>query len=302
MPAAFGRPREPSPDLLLDPEFLKKLEHLELLIRGRYHGLFSGRRVTPRAGMSLEFAEYKEYYPGDDLRYVDWNLYGRLDRLFIKVFTREEDVPIYVFLDVSRSMTLGDKLGYAARLAGALSYLALKHLNRVGIFPFASDLVQGVPPRSGHRQIFEIFRFLRGIEPAGETSINASLARFARARRESGVALILSDMLSEDGFEEGLARLLYHRYEVIVLQLLAPEDLEPELQGELRLQDAEARRELPAYIDREALQQYVDALGAYQRRLEEFCRRHDILHIVISTGTPLETTVFETLREGALLG
>ncbi len=291
-----------STDLLLDPAFLRKLDRLELLVRGRHRGLFSGRRLTPRAGMSLEFAEYKEYHPGDDLRYVDWNLYGRLDRLFIKVFTREEDVPIYVFLDVSRSMTVGDKLDYARKLAGALSYLALKQLNRVGIFPFASDLERGVPPRGGHRQIFEIFRFLRDLRPSGETSINASLARFARVRQESGLALIVSDMLSEDGFEEGLARLLYHRYEVVVLQILAPEDLDPELGGELRLRDAEAQRELPAYVDREALRRYAEALGAYQRRLEAFCRRHDLLHLVISTGTPLETTVFETLREGGLLG
>ncbi len=287
--------------LLLDPEFLKKLENLELVIRGRYHGVLSGRRLTPRAGMSLEFAEYKEYYPGDDLRYVDWNLYGRLGKLFVKVFTREEDVPMYLFLDVSRSMAIGGKLEYAARLAGALAYLSLKDLNRVGIFPFAGDLVQGVPPRGGHRQIFEIFRFLRDVEPAGETSINESLARFARARRESGLAILLSDMLSEDGFEEGLARLLYHRYEVIVLHVLAPQDLDPSLRGELRLRDVEDQSELPLYANRDTLRYYEQNLEQYRQRLETFCRGRDILYIPISSGEPLEETVFGTLRAGALL-
>ncbi len=288
-------------DVLLDSRFLKKLEGLELVIRGRYYGLLSGRRVTPRAGMSLEFAEYKEYHPGDDLRYVDWNLYGRLGKLFIKVFTREEDVPIYLFLDVSRSMEIGGKLQMAAQLAGALAYLALKDLNRVGIFPFASDLVQGVPPRGGHRQVFEVFRFLKGVQPSGETSINASLRRFVRVRRESGLAVLISDMLSDDGFEEGLAQLLYHRYEPVVIHLLAPEDWEPSWQGELRLEDVEKRRELPLYVDREALARYSQALREYQERLETFCRAHDIRYVLLSSGEPLEEMVFHALREGAIL-
>lgn len=287
--------------LLLDEEFLKKLENIKLVVRGRFHGSFSGRRLTPRAGMSLEFAEYKEYYPGDDFRYVDWNLYGRLGKLFIKVFTREEDVPIYLFLDVSRSMEIDDKLSYAARLAGVLAYLCLKDLNRVGIFPFASDLVEGVPPRGGHRQIFEIFRFLQGVRPAGETSINESLTRFTRVRRESGLALIISDMLSEDGFEEGLAQLLYHRYEVTVLHLLAPYDLDPPLRGELRLQNIEDSSELPLHISKETLRLYSERLSEYRLRLERFCRRHDIRYFLLSSGVPLEETVFKTLREGGLL-
>lgn len=288
-------------DVLLDPRLLKKLEQLELVIRGRYYGLVSGRRRTPRAGMSLEFAEYKEYHPGDDLRYVDWNLYGRLGKLFIKVFTREEDVPIYLFVDVSRSMEIGGKLKTAVQLAGALAYLALKDLNRVGIFPFAADLEQGVPPRGGHRQIFEIFRFLRDIKPAGETSINTSLRRFVRVRRESGLAVLLSDMLSEDGFEEGLAQLLYHRYEPVVIHLLAPEDLEPSWQGELRLEDVERHRELPLYVDPEALARYSQALRDYRQRLETFCRAHDLRYVLLSSGEPLEELVFHALREGAIL-
>ncbi|OGF53224.1 MAG: hypothetical protein A2Z21_09640 [Candidatus Fraserbacteria bacterium RBG_16_55_9] len=286
---------------LLDSRFLKKLENLRLIVRGRFHGTPSGRRLTPRAGMSLEFAEYKEYYPGDDLRYVDWSLYGRFDRLFIKVFTREEDVPIYLFLDVSRSMEMGNKLDYAARLAGALAYLGLKDLNRVGIFPFASDLRSGVPPRGGYRQVFEIFRFLQAVQPSGETSINESLTRFARIRRENGLAILISDMLSEDGYEEGLAQLLHHRYEITVLHLLAPEDLDPHLSGELRLQNVENQEELPIHASKTALKTYQEALTRYRKRLETYCRRHDIRYQLIPSGIPLEETVFQTLREGALL-
>lgn len=287
---------------LLDDDFLKTLQRLTLLTRGRFRGRMSGRRLTPRAGMSLEFAEYKEYHPGDDPRYVDWNLYGRLGKLFIKVFTREEDVPVYIFLDVSRSMEIGDKLRAAARLAGALAYLALKDLNRVGIFPFASELAHGVPPRGGHRQIFEIFRFLQEISPTGETSINESLTRFTRVRRESGLAILISDMLSEGGYEEGLARLRYHRYEIIVLHLLAPEDLDPRWGGELRLWNVENRDELLLHVSRETLRSYTRALSEYRRELEAFCRERDLRYFALSSGDSLEEIVLRTLREGALVG
>lgn len=288
-------------EFLLDPEFVRKLRNLTLLTRGRFRSYLSGRRGSPRSGMSLEFAEYKEYHPGDDLRYVDWNLYGRLGELFIKVFTREEDVPIYILLDVSRSMEIGGKLRAAARLAGVLAYLGLKDLNRVGIFPFAAEMSEGVPPRGGYRQIFHVFRFLQDVEPAGETSVNASLARFTRVRREGGLVVLISDMLSEGGFREGLTRLVHHRHEVTVLHLLAPEDLDPDLKGELQLLNVEDLAELPLHVDGEALSAYQTELSRYRNELETYCRQYGLRYYLLSSGTPLEEIVFKTLREGALL-
>ncbi len=287
--------------LLLDPQYLRTLENLSLAIRGRFHGYLTGRRITPRAGMSLEFAEYKEYHPGDDFRYVDWNLYGRLSKLFVKRFNREEDLPIYLFLDISHSMAIGEKLHHAIRLAGTLAYLGLKEQNRVGIYPFASELALGVPPKGSHHQIFEVFRFLERVVPSGETSINESLSRFARVRRESGLAVLISDMLSEDGFEEGLAQLLYHRYEVMVLHVMAPDDLNPSWGGELRLQNIEDQQELNVYVDRTSIRNYQEALKAYQQRLQDFCREHQMRYVLVSTKTPLEDAVFELLREGMLV-
>ncbi|MBI1729973.1 DUF58 domain-containing protein [Candidatus Acetothermia bacterium] len=287
--------------LLLDSAYLKKLENLGLVIRGRFHGYMTGKRLTSRSGMSLEFAEYKEYSPGDDFRYVDWNLYGRLGKLFVKRFNREEDVPIYLFLDISHSMAIGEKLNYAVLLAGTLAYLGLKEFNRVGIFPFASDLALGVPPKGSYKQLFQIFHFLEKVVPAGETSINESLTRFTRIRRESGLAVIISDMLSEDGFEEGLAQLLYHGYEVIVLHLLAPDDLNPAWNGEIRLKNIEDQKEITVHVDRAALNEYQTALDNYRSRLEAFCRERGIRYALVSTDSPLEKTVFETLREGALV-
>lgn len=288
--------------LLLDPDFLKTLERLQLVIRGRFRGNLSGRRMTSRAGMSLEFAEYKEYHPGDDLRYVDWNLYGRLGKLFIKVFTREEDVPVYVFLDTSRSMSVGAKLTVAAQLAGALAYLGLKELNRVGIFPFAGTLAQGVPPRGGYGQIFQIFQFLQSVEPAGETSIDESLTHFTRIRRESGLAIVISDMLSEGGYEDGLARLRYHGYEVIVLHLLAPEELDPDVEGELRLHDIESDAELPMNVDASARRAYRERVREFQDELERFCRERGMRYLRLSSDMALGDMVTGALQEGAVVG
>lgn len=287
--------------LLLDPDFLKTLERLQLVIRGRFRGNLSGRRMTSRAGMSLEFAEYKEYHPGDDLRYVDWNLYGRLGKLFIKVFTREEDVPVYIFLDASRSMSVGNKSRVAAQLAGALAYLGLKELNRVGVFPFASTLTQGVPPRGGYGQIFQIFQFLQSIEPAGETSVDASLTHFTRVRRESGLAIVISDMLSEGGYEDGLARLRYHGYEVIVLHLLAREELDPDIGGELRLQDIESKAELPMNVDESARRAFVERVRTFQDDLEAFCQKRGMRYLRLASDTPLNEMITGALQEGAVV-
>lgn len=287
--------------LLLDPDFLRTLERLELVIHGRFRGNLSGRRMTARAGMSLEFAEYKEYHPGDDLRYVDWNLYGRLGKLFIKVFTREEDVPVYIFLDVSRSMSVGDKATKAAQLAGALAYVGLKELNRVGVFPFASTLSEGVAPRGGYGQIFQIFQFLQSIEPSGETSVDESLTRFTRVRRESGLAIMISDMLSEGGYEDGLARLRYHGYEVILLHLLASEELDPDVSGELRLRDIESEAELPMHVDASARRAYQERVQNFQDELERFCRERGMRYLRLSTDMTLDAMVTDALREGAVV-
>lgn len=283
--------------LWLDEDFLKKLANLKFITRRHFYGHLGGWS-SPRAGVSLEFAEYREYHPGDDFRYVDWNLYGRLDKLFVKVFAREEDIPIYLLLDTSHSMSLGQpsKLEYAARLAAALSYLGIKDLNRVGIFPFARNLATGVPPRGGNAQLFAIFNFLRAATPGGETSLNGALESFAQLRLESGLAILISDMLSEAGYAEGLSQLLYKGYEVAVLQVLAVDDWDPEILGEARLQDAELTGQSPLQVSRSAARLYQQEVRRYVGALREFCQSHRVEHALVSTARPLEQVIFQELR------
>lgn len=278
---------------LFDEAFLRKLATLKLLVKRHFQGR-TGVWTSPRAGMSLEFAEYREYHPGDDFRYVDWNLYGRLNRLFVKVFQREEDVPLHLLLDTSRSMAVGNKLNYATRLAGAVAYLGLKEMNRVGIFPFARDLARGVPPRGGLTHIHKIFSFLSTLKAGGDTALNEALERFSKLPLESGLAIILSDMLDEQGYELGLSNLLYKKFEVVVVQVLAAEDLDPPVRGEVRLHDSEGQQEFS--VGAGAAQRYRAHLQYYENALEAFCRERQIRYILLSTVRPLERALFEDLR------
>lgn len=285
----------------LDEDFLKKLERLRLMARTRWRGRPGGSHYSPKAGMSLEFTDYKRYSPGDDFRYIDWKVYGRLDRLLIKVFTREEDLPLYLLVDKSGSMEIGGKLLYGLRLAAALGYLGLKELDRVGIYPFAKDIEEGLRPRSGPKQIFRLFRHLEGVRPGGKTDLDGALEGFAARRHQAGLLILLSDMLAPGGYERGLAHLLYQRFQVAVLQLLAAEDLQPQPQGEVRLEDAEGGRQLELELTGRAIELYQRQLQGYLARLEEFCLAHQIDYFLIPVTVPLEAAIFETLKGGALV-
>lgn len=278
---------------LFDEALFTRLSALQMLMRRRSQGQ-TGLWPTPRPGMSLEFAEYREYHPGDDFRYVDWNLYGRLDRLFVKVFQREEDVPIYLLLDTSRSMAIGGKLTYAAQLAGAIAYVGLKEMNRVGVFPFAREVARGVPPKPGMAHLHHVFSFLKTVEPSGQTSLTESLERFSKLPLRQGLVVLLSDMLDPQSYEHGLLSLLWKRHEVALIHVLAEEDIHPPVRGEARLCDSEAAHEFS--VGARAVTRYQENLRRYEQALEAFCREHQIRYVQLSPGRPLERALFEDLR------
>jgi uncharacterized protein (DUF58 family) len=283
--------------MLLDEHFLRRLERLRLAlaVRPRTRGRPGGIHHSPKAGMSLEFADYKRYTPGDDFRYVDWKVYGRLDRLLIKVFTREEDMPIYLLLDKSGSMGVGGKFLYSLRLAAALGYIGLKELDRVGAYPFSGGIEGGLPPRSGPQQIFRLFRYLEGLRPGGRTDLNKALEGFVAQRRQAGLAVLISDMLVPGGYERGLGHLLSRNFRVLLLQPLASADLDPPPEGAVRLVDAETGRGLELELSGPAIELYQQRLRAYLGRLEAFCLANKIDYLRLPITTPLETVIFELL-------
>jgi len=287
----------------VDEAFLQRLANLRFIVKGRRKGRLSGLHVSPRAGVSLEFADYRQYAPGDDFRTVDWNIYGRLDRVLVKTYVHETDLPIYLLVDCSASMTLGapNKVHYAARLASAIAYLGLRGLDRVGLFPFSEHLGTVVPARHGMGHLGRIFRALQEADVGGKTSLGDAISGFLNQTRESGVVFVVSDFLTPGGYEEGFARLLHRGDEPIAVQILDPEDLRPTAAGTTRLVDAETDRRLTITVGRRTLQEYERRLRQHRERLRAFLVERGIPYFLAPTDRPLDRLFHEDFRRGGIL-
>ena len=289
---------------LIDDAFLRQLSRLRFITKGRRRGRLSGSHTSPRAGVSLEFADYRPYTPGDDFRYVDWNVYGRLDRVLVKRFVHESDLPIYLLVDFSASMGLGSpaKAFYAARLAAALAYLGLRGLDRVGVYPFRDALeASSVPPRHGMRQMGHILRTLGDLRPAGETSIDQAVSELLARTRESGLVVVVSDFLSENGYRDGIGRLRHRKDDVIAIQILDPAEIRPTGTGTTELVDVESKRQTVLTVGRSTLAAYEDRLGRHQDELRRFLLERGIPYVLGTTDRPVERLIHEDLRRGGVL-
>ncbi len=283
-------------------EFLAQLERLALLSRRTFRGRVRGERRSPRRGHSVEFCDYRAYGVGDDLRYVDWNIYGRLDRLHVKLFVDEEDLCLHLLLDASASMDFGapTKLEYGARLASALGFVGLVGMERVGVGVLRERVAEGWPPTRGRTQVVNLFEFLGRVEPAGGTSLNDGLGNYAMRAREPGLAVVVSDLMAPDGFETGVRALLERRFDVHLIHVLAPEEMDPELAGDLRLVDAETGEARELSVDGEAMRAYHERLRQFLERAETFSRTQEIGYHRVTTDTPVEEFVLAQIR-GRLL-
>ncbi|UCF09978.1 MAG: DUF58 domain-containing protein [Candidatus Bipolaricaulota bacterium] len=290
-------------EALIDTEFLERLANLRFIVRGRWKGRLSGVHASRRAGVSLEFADYREYCPGDDLRYVDWNIYGRLDRVLVKSFVHEVDLPVTLLVDCSASMSLGQpsKLRYAGRLCAALSYLGLNGLERVGVYPFAERLLPGIPPRHGMRQMGHVLRLLQGLSAERPTAMDEALAQYVAHSHESGLVFVIGDLLTDRGYEEGISRLRVRGDRVVVVQLLAREELDPALEGSVRITEAESAQHLELDIGRRTLAQYRQRLDAELSRLESFLAGLQIPYFLVPTDAPLEELLYRRFRAQGVL-
>jgi len=285
------------------PEFLAQLERLSLLSRRTFRGSVKGERRSPRRGHSVEFADYRAYGHGDDLRYVDWNIYGRLDRLHVKLFVDEEDLCLHLLVDASASMGFGapSKLDYAVRLAAALGFVGLVNHERVGLGILRERVAEGWAPTRGRRQVLPMLNFLADLQPAGGTGLDDGLSNYAKRARESGLVVVVSDLLDPAGYERGIRALLERRFDVHVVHLLDPEEMNPSLGGDMRLIDSETGELRDLTVDGEALRAYRSQLHGFLERAETFCRAHEIGYHRVSTDMPVEAFVVAQLR-GRVIG
>ena len=283
---------------LFTSDFLARLERLALLSRRTFRSAVRGERRSLRRGHSVEFCDYRAYGVGDDLRYVDWNIYGRLDRLHVKLFVDEEDLCLHLLLDASSSMNFGTptKLAYGMRLAAALGFVGLVTHELVGVGVLRDRAAEGWPPTRGRNQVVGLVDFLSAVEPAGGTSLNEALASYAMRAREPGLAIVISDLLDPNGFEGGVRALLERRFDVHILHVLAPEEMSPEVGGDLRLLDSETGEIRELTLDAEALRVYRERLSQFFERIETFARTKEIGYHRVVTETPVEEVILSQFR------
>ncbi len=292
-----------SSDSLLDPDFMARLERLEIVSRKIHSSRQKGERQSKRKGESAEFADYRNYVVGDDIRHIDWNIYARLEKLFLKVFLEEEDLNVTILLDVSASMDTGQpaKLLYAKRTAAALAYLGLCDLDRVNVCAYSDRVTAWLDGLRGRRMIARLIQFLQDLPPGGKSHFAAAARQFALRHTQKGVAVVLSDFLDKGGFESGLRYLLGRRLDLYVVQLLSPQELEPDLAGDLKLVDCEDDDTAEITVSRPLLDRYRAQLRAYGDALRDYCHRRGIVYLLVPTSQPFEGLILQVLRQRGLL-
>lgn len=310
-PPASSRPT--SVDQLIDGRLMARLDHLDVMSRKIFNGRVQGERRSKRRGQSVEFADFRPYVAGDDLRFVDWNIFGRLDRLFLKIFLEEEDLSLMVAIDASASMHWGDpsKFEFVRRLAMALGYIGLVNQNRVSLAAFGGLDESGAPAGlqrisnlRGRRRTHEAGKWLLGLEPGGKGGFTDAMKSLALSRQGRGVMIVISDFLHKDGFETGLRYVAGRGYDVFAMQVLAPQEIDPRshgMSGDLRLVDLEDEDEAEVTVNGAVLRGYKDRLDTWCGRLRDFCIRRSIMHMIVDSGMDLDTLMLDYLRRRGLL-
>ncbi len=288
---------------LLDASFLRHLEQLGLISKKVFLGKLKGERRSKKRGVSIEFADYRDYAKGDDLRFLDWNIFGRLDRLFTKLFHEEEDLYLYVILDTSASMGFGDpnKAWFAKRVAASLAYISLAGLDRVCLVGFSEPYYRWLQPTRGKYQIWRIIDFLENLPLTGETSLTEGCRRFALQQSRGGVVVLLSDLLDPNGFEQGLKHLLQSNNDLYVLQTLSPQETNPELIGALRLIDVETAEDVEISVTEELLSVYERRLKAFQHEIKQFSTRYGVHYLSLESDLPVERLLTDSFRRLGLI-
>jgi uncharacterized protein (DUF58 family) len=309
-------------DDLLSSQTIAYLEPLDLTSRKVFFGKLKGERRSKRRGHSVEFADHRPYSMGDDTRHIDWNIYARLDTLFLKMFLEEEDLSLQIVIDASASTDCGEpnKFLFMQRVAASLAYVGLCNNHRVSILAMgdgaalgpssgatpsiaqanalgnANSLAGALRDQRGRRKIHDVSRFLCSLSPVGSYSFKAAAERIAMTRRGKGIMIVLSDFFFKEGYEDGLRRLVGHGYDVYCIQVLSPQELEPTLTGDLNLLDVEDRDAAEITVSAPLIKRYKAVLGAYCSTLEKFCLQRGMQLITVRSDTPVQTLLVDYLR------
>ncbi|HMC65492.1 MAG TPA: DUF58 domain-containing protein [Gemmataceae bacterium] len=284
---------------LFDSDFLKKLEYLSLISKRVFRGSLMAQRRTMQLGGGIEFADHREYLPGDDFRYIDWNLFARHDSLLLKRFQEEEDLHVYFLLDCSRSMTVGEpaKFDFARQVTAALAYIALADLDRIGVVAFADDIVADFPLTRGKGRILSLLKFLENLPARGtNTDLARVVSGFVHRSQRRGLVIVVSDLYDPNGFERGLDLLRHRRYEPHVVQIHDRAEADPDMLGDLELIDLETESARKVTVTERNLRQYRKLFESFQQSVQHYCNQYGLGCTRTSTEVPFDELILKMMR------
>ncbi len=296
LPAAGAEAPATAADLLT-PEFMSKLAHLSLVVTRAFAGRMHGERRSTQRGSSVEFADFRNYVHGDDLRYVDWNVYARLEKLFLKLYIDEEDLNVHLLVDCSRSMGFGapSKLLSATRIVAALGYIALCSFDRLTVAAFTDRLGAHTRPLRGKGHAHLLFTWLQGLRADGVSDFSRVFHDYALLARRPGPVIIVSDGFAP-GLEEGLRTIVGRKFAPTLVRVLTPDELQPSFTGDLRLVDSETGAQREITVTAGVLHRYQQRLQAHRAWLENVCARYGVNYIETATDEPFEALILRYLK------
>jgi uncharacterized protein (DUF58 family) len=281
---------------LLANRDLDRLARLRINARRRFTNRARGEHLAAKGGTSTEFCDYRDYAPGDDVRFVDWNIFARIERPYLKLFHQEEELHVAVLLDVSNSMLFEGKFDLARQLATALGVVGLRGSEKVSVTVLGGARVQRMPATSGRASLRKLFAFLEQVETGGEVPIDAGIEAFLRRHSGCGAAVLISDFLTPGDLARAFNLLHGAGLEIYVAQILAPSELAPEIAGDVRFVDSETQATLDISSAGDLLALYQEYCEAHTARLAELCRQRQGRHLTLSAAEPFERVVFDTMR------
>ncbi|HTB74745.1 MAG TPA: DUF58 domain-containing protein [Polyangiaceae bacterium] len=295
-------------DDLFEDEFQRKLEYLALVRRRVFAGRLRAERRTKKSGSGVEFADHRDYQPGDDFRTLDWSAYQRFEKLLVRLYEEEEDLAIYLILDTSGSMGFGAertkkalKLTYAKKVVAALAYVGLANLDRVSIATTSDRMLERMPETRGKTRIFKTFRFLRSVEAAGSTDLGDAMKSFVAQNKRRGLAVLVSDLYDPKGFERGVNVLRYNKFDPFVVHVVDPSDARPRLQGDVLVYDCETGDEREVTVTAKVLERFAEAHAEYVAGIEHFCATRQVPYVAASVDVPFEEMILRVFRRGGFL-
>jgi uncharacterized protein (DUF58 family) len=284
-----------------DETFLRKLEYLSIVARRVFGGGLRAERRSKKVGAGIEFADHRDYTAGDDLRYVDWSVYARLERLLLRLFEEEEDLHVYILVDTSASMGSSGKLDIASRIAAALAYVGLANLDRVSVIPLANAGAVPTRPTRGRGNVVTLLKLLEGLEAGGTTSLVQSVDKFVRRATRPGLAILVSDFYDLDGYAEALDMLRYRRHEPTAIHVWSRAEAEPDVLGDVELHDVESGEARELTVDENMLASYRAAHAALTQGLERHCATRGVTYVRADVAVPFEDTVLTMFRRAGLV-